>query len=286
MRLISLLAVPLAVLFCSVPSWLGLPCPDSFVCVLPFLGVLFRALTLPAPPLSPALCYFLRWPPQTFVIRGLDFRPPLFFCAALRPRYPRFSVLSGPGCPRPRRSAFSASPPHSASPLALFSAALGHNAPGNRDRHPGARDARGRGTQGHGVHPLLQQPPDRAGVTSTSRAGGPLTAVSAEAKGRHNEPVSPPVSTCPAQLPSKSGGAKPLEGEGTSESGSPRSAPRLGEARRTNAGPGGMPERQAAGHKDGTGPDASKQRPPAAANPDSAQNTHTTTAWDAGPSNT
>ena len=35
---------------------------------------------------------------------------------------------------------------------------LCHHAPGNRDCHPGADDARGRGAPGPGVHPLLQQP--------------------------------------------------------------------------------------------------------------------------------
>ena len=50
---------------------------------------------------------------------------------------------------------------------------LCHHAPGNRDRHPGAGDARGRGAPGQGVHPLLQQPAGRDGSHFHLERGGP-----------------------------------------------------------------------------------------------------------------
>ena len=63
-------------------------------------------------------------------------------------------------------------------------------------------------------------------------------------------------------------------GEGTTATGKPTGAPRAtgpDEARRTNAGPRGTPERHAASDNHGT-------RPPGAANPGSAHNTQRTTA--------
>ena len=78
-------------------------------------------------------------------------------------------------------------------------------------------------------------------------------------------------------------------GERTTATGKPTRKPRAtgpDEARRTNAGPRGTPERQAAGHNHGTGPGAKQQRLPGAANPDSAHHIHTTTAQEALPSNT
>ena len=62
---------------------------------------------------------------------------------------------------------------------------LCHHAPGNRDRHPGTGDARGRGTPGQGVHPLLQQPAGGDWANSTSRGGGLLTAVSSKYVAEH-----------------------------------------------------------------------------------------------------
>ena len=78
-------------------------------------------------------------------------------------------------------------------------------------------------------------------------------------------------------------------GGGITVTGKPTGAPRAtgpDEARRTNTGPRGTPERHAAGHNHGTGPGAKQQRPPGATNPDSAHHTHTTTAREAVPSNT
>ena len=50
---------------------------------------------------------------------------------------------------------------------------LCHHAPGNRDRHPGAGDARGRGAPGQGVHPILQQPASGDGSHFHLERGGP-----------------------------------------------------------------------------------------------------------------
>ena len=50
---------------------------------------------------------------------------------------------------------------------------LCHHAPGNRDRHPGAGDARGCGAPGQGVHPLLQQPAGGDGSHFHLERGGP-----------------------------------------------------------------------------------------------------------------
>ena len=48
-----------------------------------------------------------------------------------------------------------------------------HHAPGNRDRHPGAGDARGCGAPGQGVQPLLQQPAGGDGSHFHLERGGP-----------------------------------------------------------------------------------------------------------------
>ena len=63
------------------------------------------------------------------------------------------------------------------------------------------------------------------------------------------------------------------EGKGTTVSGQPTRALRAtgpDEARRTDAGSRGTPERHAAGHNPGTGTGAKQQRPPGTANPGSA----------------
>ena len=89
--------------------------------------------------------------------------------------------------------------------------------------------------------------------------------------------------------PVKPGARAPGAGKGTTASGKPTGAPRAtepDEARRPRAGPGGTPERHAAGLKHSTGPGDKQQRPPGAANPDSAHHTHTTTALETVPSNT
>ena len=62
---------------------------------------------------------------------------------------------------------------------------LCHHAPGNRDRHPGAGDARGCGAPGQGVHPFFSSRQAETGATSTSRGGGLLTAVSSKYVAEH-----------------------------------------------------------------------------------------------------
>ena len=62
---------------------------------------------------------------------------------------------------------------------------LCHHAPGNRDRHPGAGDARGRGALGQGVHPLLQQPVGGDWSHFHLERGGLLTAVSSKYVAEH-----------------------------------------------------------------------------------------------------
>ena len=104
----------------------------------------------------------------------------------------------------------------------------------------------------------------------------PIALASAGASGRHKEPGSRPASKCPAQPPSRAGGDSPGPGEGTTATGKPTGAPRAtgpDEARRTNAGPRGTPERHTASHNHGTRSGAKPQRPPGAANPGSAHNT-------------
>ena len=85
------------------------------------------------------------------------------------------------------------------------------------------------------------------------------------------------------------GARAPGVGESTTATGKPTGVPRAtgpDEARHTNRGQRGTPERHAAGHNHGTGPRAKQQRPPGAANPDSVHHKHTTTAQEALPSNT
>ena len=62
---------------------------------------------------------------------------------------------------------------------------LCHHAPGNRDRNPGAGDARGRGAPGQGVPPFFSSPLAKTGATSTSTGGGLLTAVSSKYVAEH-----------------------------------------------------------------------------------------------------
>ena len=76
------------------------------------------------------------------------------------------------------------------------------------------------------------------------------------ANSRHHEPRSRPASTCPAQPPSKTGGAEHPIGEGTTSTGKPTGAlraPGPDEAQRTKAGPRGTLERHTAGHNHSTG---------------------------------
>ena len=86
--------------------------------------------------------------------------------------------------------------------------------------------------------------------------------------------VRPP--RAPRSRPVKPGARAPGVEESTTVMGKRTGAARAtapDEARRTNAGPRGTPERHAAGYNHGTGPGAKEQRPPGAANPDSAPHT-------------
>ena len=124
----------------------------------------------------------------------------------------------------------------------------------------------------------------RAGTTRRE----PSDPASAGASGRHKEPGSRPAFACPAQPPSKAGGASPRGGE---RHHGDRKADRSPESDRTergashHAGPRGTPERHAAGHSQGTRTGAKQRRPPAVTNPESAHNTQRTTAHEQVPGN-
>ena len=124
--------------------------------------------------------------------------------------------------------------------------------------------------------------------TGTTRSE-PNAPTSAGASGRHNEPGSRSASTCPAQPPSKAGGAGPRGGErhhGVKTADWSTESDRTGRGAAHHAGPRGTPERHAAGHNQGTRTGARQQRPPGAANPESAHNAQRTTAQEQVQSNT
>ena len=124
--------------------------------------------------------------------------------------------------------------------------------------------------------------------TGTTRSE-PSVPASAGASGRHNEPGSRPPSACPAQPPSKAGGPSPRGVErhhGVGKADRSTESDRTGRGAAHHAGPRGTPERHAAGHNQGTRTGAKPQRPPGAANPESAHNTHRTTAQKQVPSDT
>ena len=125
------------------------------------------------------------------------------------------------------------------------------------------------------------------------RTGKPQSELSAPASagasGRHNEPGSRPASACPAQQPSKAGGTSPRGGEsnhGVGKATRSTESNQTGRGAAHHAGPGGLPERHAAGHNQSTRTGAKQQRPPGAANPESAHNTQRTTAREQVPDNT
>ena len=79
----------------------------------------------------------------------------------------------------------------------------------------------------------------------------------------------------------KPGATASGQGDGTTATGKLTGAPRAtgpDEARRTNAGPRGKPERHTVGHNHGTRTGAKPHRPPGAANPGSTHNTRRTAA--------
>ena len=128
-----------------------------------------------------------------------------------------------------------------------------------------------------------------AGPRTGTKRSEPSAPPSAGASGRHNEPGSLPASACPAQPPSKAGGASPRVEErhhGVGEPDGSTESDRTGRGAAHHAGPRGTPERHAAGHNQGTRTGAKQQRPPGAANPEIAHNTQGTTAQEQVPSNT
>ena len=127
-----------------------------------------------------------------------------------------------------------------------------------------------------------------AGPRTGTTWSEPSAPASAGASGRHNEPGSQPTSACPAQPPSKGGGASPRGGErhhGDGKADQSTESNKTRRGRRTNAGPRGKPERRAAGHNHGTRTGAKPQRPLGAANPGSAHNTQRTAAQEQVPGN-
>ena len=122
--------------------------------------------------------------------------------------------------------------------------------------------------------------------TTRSEPRGPA---SAGASGKHNEPGSRPASACPAQPPSKAGGARPRGGErhhSVRKADWSTESYRTGQGAAHHAGQRGTSERHAACHNQGTQTGSKQQRPPGAANPESAHNTHRTTTQEQVPSNT
>ena len=116
--------------------------------------------------------------------------------------------------------------------------------------------------------------------TSTARSE-PSAPASAATSGRQNEPGSGPASARPAQPPSKSRGEGPRGGEGhqrVRKANWSTESDQTGRGAAHHAGPRSTPERQAAGHNQGTRIGAKRQRPPGAANVDGAHNTQRTTA--------
>ena len=116
--------------------------------------------------------------------------------------------------------------------------------------------------------------------TGTTRSE-PSAAASAGAGGRHNEPGSQPASACPAQPPSKAGGASPRGGErhrGVGKADRSTESDGTGQGAAHHAGPQGTPETHAAGHNQGTRTGAKRRRPPGATNPESAHNAQRVTA--------
>ena len=124
--------------------------------------------------------------------------------------------------------------------------------------------------------------------TGTTRSE-PSVPASAGASGRHNEPGSRPASACPAQPPSKAEGASPRAGEshhGVGKADRSTESDQTGRGAAHHTGRRRTPERHAAGQNQGTRRGAKQQRPPGAANPESAHNTQRTTAQEQVPSNT
>ena len=159
----------------------------------------------------------------------------------------------------------------------------------SNDRRYGKPDASVTGAT-HATHRSASSPkptpegPARNNSIAAPRTGTTRSELSAPASagvgGRHNEPGSRPASACPAQPPSKAGGDSPWGGVRSTES------DLTGRGAAHHAGPEGTQEMHAAGQNHGTRTGAKQQRPPGAANPDSARHNHKSTARVAPPSNT
>ena len=128
-----------------------------------------------------------------------------------------------------------------------------------------------------------------AGPRMNTTPSGPSAPALAGASGRNNEPGSRPASACPSQQPSKAGGTS-LRGRqrhhGIGKADQSTESDQTGRGVARHAGPRGTPETHAAGHKQGTRTGAKQQRPPGAANSESAHNTQRTAAREQVPSNT
>ena len=142
----------------------------------------------------------------------------------------------------------------------------------------------------HSPRPTPEEPA-RDSPIAGPRKGTTRSKASVPASGggsrRHNEPGSRPASACPAQPPSKAGGAGPPGWErhlGVGKADQSTESDRTGGGAAQHAGPRGTPERHTAGHNQGTQTGTKQQRPPGAANPESAHNTHRTTAQEQVPS--
>ena len=102
--------------------------------------------------------------------------------------------------------------------------------------------------------------------TGTTRSE-PSAPASLGASGRHNEHGSRQASACPAQPPSKAGGASPLGGERNQDvqkANQSTESDRTGLSAAQHAAPGCTPVRHAAGHIQGTWTGSKQQRPPGA----------------------
>ena len=124
--------------------------------------------------------------------------------------------------------------------------------------------------------------------TGTARSQ-PSAPASVGASGWHNEPGSWPASACLVQPPSKAEAANLRGGErhhGVGKADWSTEGEPTAQGAAHHAGLRGTPERHAAGHNRGTRTGAKQQRPPGAANPESAHNTQRTTAREKVPRNT
>ena len=180
--------------------------------------------------------------------------------------------------------------PHETAPVHLPSS------PSN-DGRSGKTDASVNGST-HANHRSAGSPrPTPEGPARNNPIVGPRTGTtrselsapaSAGANGRHKEPGSGPAFACPAQPPSKVGGASFWGGErhhGDRKAYRRTESDRTGRGAAHHAGPRGTPERHAAGQYHGTQTGARQRRPPSATNPESAHNTQRTTAHEQVPGN-